>query len=185
MSAIRAIVRNGRLETDEPINLPDGTEFTIELPDSADVEPGWDVSPEGIAAWIERDKADVPPIFEAAKFDEAMAWLKESDRLALEKLNRKADGMFPRGVVHESRWNRGGPAFVGRVEVAQRPKPDARVEVFPWVSGFARLAARSTRPTFSPNRFCSPTKVIQTRSHETLSSRHQRMCRILIRRRKK
>jgi hypothetical protein len=56
MNAIRAVVRNGRLETDEPINLPEGTELLIPLPngDSAqeDSEEVWDDSPEGIEAWL-------------------------------------------------------------------------------------------------------------------------------------
>ncbi len=33
MSTIKATVRGGRLEVDEPINLPDGTELEISLPD--------------------------------------------------------------------------------------------------------------------------------------------------------
>ena len=33
MSTIKAIVRNGRLEIETPINLPDGTELTIPIPD--------------------------------------------------------------------------------------------------------------------------------------------------------
>ena len=61
MITMKAVVRNGRIETDIPLNLPDGTEFTIELPDSADVEPGWDTSPEGIAAWIARTD-ELPPL---------------------------------------------------------------------------------------------------------------------------
>ncbi len=95
MNAIKAIVRNGRIETDEPLDLPDGTELSIQLPDSEDVEPDWDTSPEAIAAWIERDKATVPPHFDSAKWDAAMGWLKECDQRSLEKLNREAGEMFP------------------------------------------------------------------------------------------
>ena len=39
-----------------PINLPDDTELLIPLPEGAGPppgsEPGWDNSPEGIAAWL-------------------------------------------------------------------------------------------------------------------------------------
>ncbi len=35
MMTIKATVRGGRLEVDEPINLPDGTELNITLPDEA------------------------------------------------------------------------------------------------------------------------------------------------------
>jgi hypothetical protein len=82
MTVIRATVRSGRLETDRPINLPDGTEFTIELPNPTATEPDWDTSPEGIAQWIERDKADIPPNLEVAKLEAALNWLKNCDRRA-------------------------------------------------------------------------------------------------------
>jgi hypothetical protein len=53
MSTIKAFVRNGRIETDEPLNLPEGTELLIPIPDrSGDDEPGWDNSAEGVAAWL-------------------------------------------------------------------------------------------------------------------------------------
>ncbi|MEZ0267628.1 MAG: hypothetical protein ACAI43_23090 [Phycisphaerae bacterium] len=57
MNAIKATVRNGRIEADEPVNLPDGTELLVVPADQAervdaDEEPGWDNSPEGIAAWL-------------------------------------------------------------------------------------------------------------------------------------
>jgi hypothetical protein len=35
MTTIKAIVRNGRIEVDEPIDLPDGTELRIPIPDPA------------------------------------------------------------------------------------------------------------------------------------------------------
>ena len=95
MITMKAVVRNGRIETDLPLNLPDGTEFTIELPDSADVEPGWDTSPEGIAAWIARTDALPSLNMTARESAEAEAWLKECDRIAVEKLNREVDEMFP------------------------------------------------------------------------------------------
>jgi hypothetical protein len=39
MHTIKATVRGGRLEVDEPINLPDGTELEIPLPDNGDEGP--------------------------------------------------------------------------------------------------------------------------------------------------
>lgn len=81
MNAIRAVVRGGRIETDEPLDLPDGTELRIPLPAPVDdVEEGWDTSPEAIAAWIERDKAAEPPNFDLAEWEAAMKWLKERER---------------------------------------------------------------------------------------------------------
>jgi hypothetical protein len=54
MNLIKATVRSGRLEVEQPINLPDGTELLIPLPDSPEQsgENGWDNSPEGIADWL-------------------------------------------------------------------------------------------------------------------------------------
>ena len=52
MSILKATVRNGRIETDGPIDLPDGTELRIPLPDSALDDDEWDNTPEGIAAWL-------------------------------------------------------------------------------------------------------------------------------------
>lgn len=36
MSTIKATFRNGRIEPDEPLDLPDGTELQITLPDDGD-----------------------------------------------------------------------------------------------------------------------------------------------------
>jgi predicted DNA-binding antitoxin AbrB/MazE fold protein len=36
MATITAIIRNGRLELPQPLNLPDGTEVKIQLPETTD-----------------------------------------------------------------------------------------------------------------------------------------------------
>ena len=75
MTTIKAVVRNGRIEVHDPIDLPDGTELTIpipgpgqprqvreeEVPDSPDVIEEWirwydaleplEFTPEERAAW--------------------------------------------------------------------------------------------------------------------------------------
>jgi hypothetical protein len=78
LSTIKAVVRNGRIETGEPLDLPDGTELLIPIPDRAgDEEPGWDNSPEGIAAWLAWSESLEPLIFTE---EEKAAW--EADRRA-------------------------------------------------------------------------------------------------------
>ena len=51
MNAIKAIVRGGRIEVDEPLNLPDGTELLIPLPNGAveTKDENGPMSPEEIA----------------------------------------------------------------------------------------------------------------------------------------
>lgn len=53
---IRGVVRNGRIEVETPLNLPDGTELLIAVPEGTSsppaAEPAWDNSPEGIAEWL-------------------------------------------------------------------------------------------------------------------------------------
>ena len=63
MTSIRATVRNGKIETDHPIHLPEGTPLTIQWdksrldegqqfpPDPED--PVWDQHPQGFEAWLE------------------------------------------------------------------------------------------------------------------------------------
>jgi hypothetical protein len=74
VSTIKAVVRNGRIETDEPLDLPEGTELLIPVPGSADDEDGWDNSPEGIAAWLKWYDTLEPLIFTD---DERAAWEAE------------------------------------------------------------------------------------------------------------
>ncbi|RPI87293.1 MAG: hypothetical protein EHM42_05300 [Planctomycetaceae bacterium] len=61
---IRATIRNGRIETETPLNLPDGTEVTVSLVEERRVEAdGWDNSPEGIEAWLKWYDSLQPLIF--------------------------------------------------------------------------------------------------------------------------
>jgi hypothetical protein len=78
MTSIKAVVRNGRIETEGPLDLPEGTELLIPLPGvSQDEEDGWDNSPEGIAAWLKWYDSLEPLIFTD---EERAAW--KADRQA-------------------------------------------------------------------------------------------------------
>jgi hypothetical protein len=71
MTTIKATIRNGRIEVDEPIDLPDGTELTIPLPvlpaPLGKRDEDWSDTPEAIEAWIrwydalEPCRQNVPP----------------------------------------------------------------------------------------------------------------------------
>ncbi len=95
MSTIRAIVRNGRIETEDPLDLPEGTELLIPIPDRAgDDEPGWDNSPEGIASWLKSADMLEPLVRSEQEESEAEAWLKRCDRHAVQKLEKDVEGLF-------------------------------------------------------------------------------------------
>jgi hypothetical protein len=75
VTTIRATVRNGRIELEHPLALPDGTEIVIPIPQSSR-EHGlrdkvWSNSPEDIDAWIRWYDALEPLVFTA---NERQAW---------------------------------------------------------------------------------------------------------------
>jgi hypothetical protein len=82
MNAIKATVRDGQIELDAPLDLPDGTELLIPLPngtpgDNGDDEKGWNNSPEGIAEWLRWYDSLEPLIFTAEEEADTEAWLKK------------------------------------------------------------------------------------------------------------
>lgn len=74
MSAIKAVVRNGRIETDEPLDLPEGTELWIPVPDTIHGDDDWDTSPEAIAARLAALETLEPLLFTP---EERAAWEAE------------------------------------------------------------------------------------------------------------
>ena len=95
MNAIRAIVRNGRIETEEPIDLPEGTELLIPIPNGeSDDDGGWDNSPEGIAAWLQWYDS-LQPLIPSETEAEADAWMKQCEQYGLEKSAKKVEDLFP------------------------------------------------------------------------------------------
>jgi hypothetical protein len=96
MYAIKAVVRNGRIETEEPLDLPDGTELLIPLPngnatDEEDFEEGWDTSPEAIAAWLQWYDSLEPLKMTAAEEAEAEAWLRQCDDAGLASITEEIE----------------------------------------------------------------------------------------------
>ena len=97
MTTMKAIVRSGRLEVEEPIDLPDGTEVNISLPETDDL-----MSPEE----TERVLAAMDQMIPFVMSDEELAaW--EADRLErkewekarffdrAESIRRMIDGEIP------------------------------------------------------------------------------------------
>jgi hypothetical protein len=102
MTTIKAIVRSGRLEVDEPINLPDGTELTIALPDPPKMielgaEEGSD-TPEAIEAWLRWYDALEPLEFtpaERAACEAARQEQKDFELAQWDKRSQQIEGQFP------------------------------------------------------------------------------------------
>ena len=77
MDAIRAMVRNGRIATEAPLNLPEGTELLVIHPTADDgADAGWDDTPEGIAAWLGWYDSLEPLIFSS---QEREAWQQDQN----------------------------------------------------------------------------------------------------------
>jgi hypothetical protein len=102
MTTIKAIIRNGRIEVDEPIDLPDGTELTIPIP----VLPAplglrdedWSDTPEAIEAWIRwydsLEPLDFTPA-ERAAWEAARHEQKQYELAQWEKRSRDIEEHFP------------------------------------------------------------------------------------------
>ena len=69
MSTIKAIVRNGRIEVADPIDLPDGTELTIAVPGSS-----------VRADWFSLPPLDVGNFRELAPGDDLLAEMLDDSR---------------------------------------------------------------------------------------------------------
>ncbi len=96
MATIKATVRGGRLEVDEPINLPDGTELLIPLPNGVGEagEGDWDNSPEGIADWLKWYESLEPLIITAEEEADTEAWLKKMNEEGRSKAEKRIEDVF-------------------------------------------------------------------------------------------
>jgi hypothetical protein len=65
---VRGVIRNGRVEVEDPIPLPDGAEVLIQpvgVESENEADESWDNSPEGIAAWLAWYDSLQPLVFTA------------------------------------------------------------------------------------------------------------------------
>jgi hypothetical protein len=102
MTTVKAIIRNGRIEVDAPIDLPDGTELTISLPDAAQIlrtrEQDQADPPEAVEAWIRWYDSLEPLEFtsqERAAWEAARQAQKEFELAQWEKHSKDLERHFP------------------------------------------------------------------------------------------
>jgi hypothetical protein len=102
MTTIKAIVRAGRIELKEPIDLPDGTELTIPLPGLPETlgmrEEDWSDTPEAIDAWLHWYDSLEPLEFtpaESAAWKAAQREQREFELDQWEKRSKQIEGQFP------------------------------------------------------------------------------------------
>ncbi len=92
---IKAVVRNGQLELETPLDLPDGTVVTIPMPEATDERED---SPEEIASWLEWYAAFEPLHFtddERAAWEAARKEDREWELSQWESHSRKLEKLFP------------------------------------------------------------------------------------------
>ena len=95
MNAIKAIVRNGRIVTDEPLDQDEGTELLISLSTgSSNHEDGWDNSPEAIAAWLKNYDLFQTLNITAQEEAQAEEWLKKCDEYSTAKMEQGIEDRF-------------------------------------------------------------------------------------------
>ncbi|MFL5245214.1 MAG: hypothetical protein ACJ8FY_24195 [Gemmataceae bacterium] len=102
MTTIKAIVRNGRIEVDEPIDLPDGTELTIPIPvlpaaSGLKEEDGSD-TPDAIENWIRWYDSLQPVAFtpeERAAWDAARREQKQSELAQWHLHSQRLEELIP------------------------------------------------------------------------------------------
>ena len=78
----RGVIQHGRVQVEEPINLPDGTQvsLTISEPVASEMnsDEAWDRSPEGVADWLRWYDALEPLVMTAREEADAEAWLRQA-----------------------------------------------------------------------------------------------------------
>src|SRR5262245_23155339 len=102
MTIIKAIVHNGQIEVEDRIDLPDGTELLIPIPDRTTAlgmrEEDWSNSPEAIEAWLRWYDSLEPLDFtpqERAAWEAARRDQKAYELAQWENHSRRIEERFP------------------------------------------------------------------------------------------
>jgi len=93
MNAIKAIIRNGRIEPQEPLNLPEGTELLISLPNGTTHEDG-PMSPEEIARVLAAMEKCEPFDWSDEERAAADVWEKKVNDYTIANIDKGIEDVF-------------------------------------------------------------------------------------------
>jgi hypothetical protein len=95
MNTIKATVRNGRIEVDEPLDLPDGTELLIPLPNGAEErEEDEPMTPEEIARVLAAMEKIEPFDWTDEERAAADAWEKKNNDWTIANMDKGIEDVF-------------------------------------------------------------------------------------------
>lgn len=95
---LKGVIRNGRVEIDEPIDLPDGTEVLVTAGAATeDHDDAWDNSPDAIAAiaaWLTWCDGLQPLKITPEEEADADDWLKKINHHGMAKMEDGIEDLF-------------------------------------------------------------------------------------------
>lgn len=94
----RGVIQHGRVEVEEPINLPDGTQVSLAISESVESEitsdEVWDHTLCGVADWLRWYDALEPLVMTAREEAEAEAWLQQVNAHGAAQLTQNTADLF-------------------------------------------------------------------------------------------
>ena len=93
----RGVIQHGRVEVEDPINLPDGTEVSLAISESEseiNSDEQWDHTPEGVADWLRWYDALQPFVMTAREEADAEAWMRQVNARGAGELTQSTVDLF-------------------------------------------------------------------------------------------
>src|ERR1043166_5491656 len=95
---MRGVIQHGRVEVEEPVNLPDGTQVSLAISESVASEinsdEAWDNSAEGVANWLKWYDALQPLVMTSREEADAEAWLRQAAARGATELTQSTVDLF-------------------------------------------------------------------------------------------